>query len=216
MEQHLHNDPDTKETVVPAASPARDATATETVSFWGEFLRFGVLALIIVIPIRLFIAQPFLVQGASMEDTFTTDEYLIVEKVSYLFEEPARGDVIVFKYPNDPAKRFIKRIIAIPGDTIHIANGTVSIQNDEVQNGVILSEPYAEPTTTATPLTLTLKDDEYFVMGDNRPHSSDSRLWGTVPSENIVGKAFLRLFPFNKVDFLPGIYDLNGELVSNE
>ena len=130
-------------------------------SVW-DFIKFTIIALLIVIPIRLWIAQPFIVSGASMEPTFNNGNYLIIDEISYRFEKPKIGDVIIFRYPLDPSKFFIKRIIDIP------------------------------------------KDGEYFVEGDNREASFDSRSWGNVPEKNIVGRAFLRLWPFNKMGIMPG------------
>lgn len=171
-----------------------------------ELLKFGLLALIIVLPIRWFVAQPFIVSGASMEDTFHHNEYLIVDQLSYRFEDPARGDVVIFKYPKDPSKYFIKRIIGLPGDTIDITGDTVSVTNATHPEGIVLNEPYVEEMRQSAPFSQTLGDSEYFVMGDNRDASSDSRIWGTLPRENIVGRAYIRLFPVSRVDFLPGAY----------
>lgn len=177
----------------------------------SEIIRFAVIALIIVLPIRLFIAQPFIVSGASMEDTFHNNEYLIIDQLTYQFEEPKRGDVVVFRYPRDPSKYFIKRIIGVPGDTIAIEGGTVTITNDEYENGIPLEEPYVH-TETRSELTRTLNADEYFVMGDNRTASSDSRVWGALPEDNIIGRVFVRLFPITEAEAFPGAYDFTDAL----
>jgi len=177
-------------------------------SFW-EIARFAIIALIIVLPVRWFIAQPFIVSGASMQDTFHDKEYLIVDQLSYRFEEPSRGDVIIFRYPNDPSKYFIKRIIALPGETINISGTSVQIQNDEHPEGFTLDEPYAQPGESNRPQSLTLGSEEYFVMGDNRDHSSDSRTWGTLDRDAIVGRAFIRLLPPQRIDFMPGETKVN-------
>ena len=169
-----------------------------------EIIRFAIIALLIVVPIRMFIAQPFIVSGASMEDTFHGGEYLIVDQLSYYFDEPARGDVIIFRYPRDPSKFFIKRIIGLPGDTISIDGSTVTITNDTHPNGTVLNEPYVANMRTETPLTQTLQEHEYFVMGDNRNASSDSRTWGVLDRDEIIGKAFLRLFPVAEIGVNPG------------
>ncbi|MFM2424023.1 MAG: hypothetical protein RLZZ70_412 [Candidatus Parcubacteria bacterium] len=170
----------------------------------SEIIRFSLIALIIVIPIRMFIAQPFIVSGASMENTFESGEYLIVDQVSYRFHEPARGDVIVFRYPRDPSKFYIKRIIAVPGDTITIADDVVTITNTESPEGFVVDEPYIKSMINGTNLTEVLGEREYFVMGDNRDQSSDSRVWGVLQKERIVGRAYLRLFPPQHFDYLPG------------
>jgi len=169
-----------------------------------EIIRFAIIALIIVVPIRMFIAQPFIVSGASMENTFHGGEYLIVDQVSYYFEEPERGDIIIFRYPRDPSKFFIKRIIGVPGDTITIDGNTVTIENEAHPNGMVLDEPYVEEMAPDTDLAQHLDDDEYFVMGDNRNASSDSRVWGVLHRDKIVGKAFLRLFPVEEIGVHPG------------
>jgi signal peptidase I len=172
-----------------------------------EIVEFAFIALLIVIPVRMFIAQPFIVSGASMEDTFHSGEYLIVDQISYHLEDPKRGDVIVFRYPQDPSKFFIKRIIGMPGDTISIEGNTVDIKTKDGED-VVLDEPYIKSMKENTSLSEVLGDREYFVMGDNRDFSSDSRVWGVLQKEKIIGKAFLRLFPFNEAGILPGEYDI--------
>ena len=170
----------------------------------AEIVRFSIIAILIVIPIRMFVAQPFIVSGASMDDTFHSGEYLIVDQVSYYFEEPARGDVIVFKYPKDPSKFFIKRVIGLPGETISIDDTIVTISNERHPDGFVIDEPYIKSMRPADPFSETLGDREYFVMGDNRDQSSDSRSWGVLQEERIVGRALVRLFPPSVVDYLPG------------
>ncbi len=169
-----------------------------------EIVRFSAIALLIVIPVRMFIAQPFIVSGASMEHTFHNGEYLIVDQASYHLHDPERGDVVIFRYPKDPSKFFIKRIIGIPGDTITIEGNTVTIKNEANPNGYVLNEPYIKSMKPGVTIIEKLGDREYFVMGDNRDESSDSRVWGVLQEERIVGKAFLRLFPPQKIDILPG------------
>ncbi len=173
-------------------------------SFW-ELVRFALIALIIVVPIRFFIAEPFVVSGSSMVPTFVNGNYLIVDKISYRFQDPSRDDVIVFRYPNDTTKFFIKRIIGLPNETVDIKGSTVTITNAAHPEGFALSEPFVQNTSLNT-THFELKADEYFVMGDNRSASSDSRYWGAVPRKLMIGKAFLRLFPVNKISFWPGKY----------
>jgi signal peptidase I len=187
-----------------------------TRSFISEVLNFALVALLIVLPIRMFIAQPFIVSGASMETTFSSGEYLIVDQVSYRFEEPARGDVIVFRYPKDPSKFFIKRIIGIPGDTIHIDGSAVTLTNEGHPEGVVLDEPYIRTMAPNTTISETLGTDEYFVMGDNRNASSDSRMWGVLQRDKIVGRALLRLFPLGTVSVLPGSFDIEAHIINSE
>lgn len=173
-----------------------------------EIFRFSIIAVLIVIPIRMFIAQPFIVSGASMEETFQSGEYLIVDQVSYYFDSPHRGEVIIFRYPRDPSKFFIKRVIGEPGDTVSIEDGIVTIANAQNPEGFILDEPYAEPMPVAPKISETLGEREYFVMGDNRDESSDSRTWGVLQEERIIGRAWVRLFPPSVLDYLPGTADV--------
>lgn len=172
-------------------------------NFFTELLKFGLLAALIVLPLRLFVAQPFIVSGASMVPTFQNGQYLIIDELSYRFEQPKRGDVIVFRYPKDPSQFFIKRIIGLPGETITIANGTVSITHAD-GTPVPLDESYVVNQGNGSDMHYTLPSDRYFVMGDNRPESSDSRIWGTMPRENIVGRVFLRLLPVPTLSVFPG------------
>jgi signal peptidase I len=179
-------------------------------SFWGEILQIAVISLVIVIPFRLFIAQPFLVSGPSMDDTFANGEYLIVDELSYRFIEPARGDVIIFHYPLDTKKFFIKRIIGLPGETIEIKNESVTICQSDCKtdpNKITLTEPYVKINKLNSPRpnsSVTLKADEYYVLGDNRSVSSDSRIWGPVKRDLISGRALIRLLPINRVTLFPG------------
>jgi len=173
-------------------------------SFW-ELVRFAVMALIIVIPIRVFLAEPFVVSGSSMVPTFEDGNYLIIDKISYRLNDPKRDDVIIFRYPNDQTKFFIKRIIGLPNETVDIKGDVVIITNGEHKDGLKLSEPYVKNIANNI-LHFELKSDEYFVMGDNRSGSSDSRYWGGVKRNLITGKAFLRLLPVKKIDILPGDY----------
>ncbi len=173
--------------------------------FFWEIVKFTIFAAIIVFPIRFFIAQPFVVSGASMDPTFKNGEYLIVDQISYKIEAPHREDVIVFRYPNDKTKFFIKRIIGLPGETVEIRGGTVHIKNPAHPDGEVLVENYIAPEhQKQDTVTMTLKDNEYFVMGDNRSGSSDSRMWGPVGTDLIMGRPFVRLLPLSRIDLFPG------------
>lgn len=172
-------------------------------SFLKDTLRFTIIALLIVVPFRMFIAQPFLVNGASMEPTFENGHYLIVDELSYQFTEPERGSVLIFKYPLDPKKYFIKRIIGLPGETVKIENGIVFIINSENPEGFKLEEPYVTLTKNDT-LTTKVPEKEYFVMGDNRSGSLDSRYWGTLGEKFIIGRPIVRLYPFQEIGLWPG------------
>lgn len=170
-----------------------------------EFVSFILITAAIVIPIRMFIAQPFVVNGESMKPTFETGQYLIVDQLSYKIHEPQRGDVIVFKYPEDETKYFIKRIVGLPGETVEINEKTVEITKTNGEK-ITLSEPYIKLEKDSFNNTK-LADDEYFVMGDNRSASLDSRVWGPLKKYEIVGQAFVRLLPFSEIDYLPGDFD---------
>lgn len=179
-------------------------------NFLGELIRFAIIAVVIVAPIRLFVAQPFIVAGASMEPAFENGQYLIVDEITYRLGEPERGDVIIFRYPRNPSKFFIKRIIALPGETIKIEGPKITILNTAHRNGFILAEPYVDSIDKDVFLTEALGDDEYFVLGDNRDASSDSRVWGVLKRDLIIGRAFLRLLPITTVRVFPG-YSTPGE-----
>ncbi len=171
-----------------------------------DFLKFGIIASIVVLPIRIFIAQPFIVSGDSMYPTFHDGEYLIVDELSYNLNKIHRGDVVIFRYPGDTKKFFIKRIIGLPNETIVITGGQIEVFPCKIQSdceSILLDEQYInEPFNTTA--TYNTKEDEYFVLGDNRNRSSDSRFWGVVPEKLLVGRAYLRLFPLKEISYLPG------------
>lgn len=177
---------------------------TTAQSFW-ELVRFALIALIIVIPIRVFVIEPFVVSGSSMFPTFENGDYLIVDKISYELGDPKRDDVVIFKYPNDTKKYFIKRIIGLPNETVDIKKGVITITNPATKESTILKEPYIKEAYDSD-THFELKSDEYFVMGDNRNASSDSRYWGAVKKNLLTGKAFLRLLPISHINVLPGQY----------
>jgi signal peptidase I len=179
-------------------------------SFWGETLQIIFISLIIVIPFRMYIAQPFLVSGPSMDDTFANGQYLIVDELTYHTRNPERGEVVIFRYPLDTKKYFIKRVIGLPGETIEIKNNKITICKPDCQNDtnkLTLTEPYIKTTEfdqLRPDTTVTLKENEYYVLGDNRAVSSDSRIWGPVKRELITGRPFLRLFPLTEISLFPG------------
>ena len=174
-------------------------------SFWKELVKFILLAVLIVVPIRTFIAQPFIVSGASMDPTFWDGEYLIVDELSYRLGEPKRGEVVIFRYPQDPSKFFIKRLIGLPGEKLVIKSGEITITT-AAGNEISWKEPYVEEgrKNTYENITTTLGDNEYYVLGDNRTGSSDSRRWGPVPRNYIVGRPLVRLIPLSKISLFPG------------
>lgn len=165
-------------------------------SFTWEITKIVVIALIIVVPIRYFVFQPFFVKGQSMEPNFENGDYLIVDEISYRFNDPQRGEVVVFKYPNDPSQRYIKRIIGLPGETIEIENGKVVVYNQE-RRKILEESDYLHPSVfTSGNMRVTLDWNEYFVLGDNRVASADSRRWGPLAKEYIVGRVLIRAWPF--------------------
>ncbi|TSC90767.1 MAG: signal peptidase I [Parcubacteria group bacterium Gr01-1014_2] len=171
--------------------------------FVWEIIKIAALALIIILPIRYFIAQPFFVKGASMESAFENGDYLIINEVSYRFSEPQRGDVVVFRFPEDPKQFFIKRIIGLPNETVEIRNNKVKIFDEKNPDGSILDESSYLDSNQITEGSLRIKiyENEYFVLGDNRLHSSDSRRWGTLNKDFIIGKTFIRAWPIKEAKY---------------
>jgi signal peptidase I len=179
-------------------------------SLWGEIIQIVLISLIVVIPFRLYIAQPFLVSGPSMDNTFSNGQYLIVDQLTYELRNPQRGEVVIFHYPLDKTKYFIKRVIGLPGETVQIKSGIVTICKINCgtdKDKFVLDEPYVKQDISLLQRpdeTVTLKADEYFVLGDNRAVSSDSRIWGPVTRTLFTGRPFLRLLPLNEIDIFPG------------
>jgi|SRR3989344_1268873 len=171
-----------------------------------ETLKLLFISLAIVIPFRLFIAQPFIVEGASMYPTFDNGDYLIVDELSYRFKGPERGSVLVFRYPKDPSKSFIKRVVGLPGELVALEDGGIVITSSEHPQGLALEEPYVK-LKKGDKLSYALGQGEYYVLGDNRAQSADSRLWGPVPEDNIIGRPIIRLLP---PAILPGNFNFNA------
>ncbi|MEN9413372.1 MAG: hypothetical protein RLZZ342_459 [Candidatus Parcubacteria bacterium] len=167
---------------------------------------YALVALGCAIAIRLFVATPFIVSGSSMEPTFNNFDYLIIDRVSYRLHEPQRGDVVVFGLPQETSRDLIKRVIGLPGETVEIADHVVRIKNTENPQGFELSEPYlsAENLGGVSSMSTTLGENQYFVLGDNRRVSADSRMWGTLPREDIIGRVVVRLYPFTSIALSPG------------
>lgn len=170
-----------------------------------SFLGYMVVALGLALFIRFFIAAPFIVSGSSMEPNFHDLHYLIVDRVSYDIGDPERGDVIVFDLPQEENRSLIKRVIGLPGETVSVQGNTITVQNEKHPQGFALNEPYLDPANLGgeSNIQVTLAEDEFFVLGDNRRVSADSRSWGTLPREQIVGRAFIRLYPFNQISIFP-------------
>lgn len=169
-----------------------------------DLFTLALLIVVVVIPIRVFVVSPFIVDGASMHPTFENLDYLIVDELLYNFRAPERGDVIVFRYPGNLSIFYIKRIIGIPGETVSINHGVITITT-AAGTKLSLAEPYIVNEDATYTKSVSLNPGEYFVMGDNRPNSSDSRVWGPLPKEDIIGRVDLRLLPVSQSGFFPGV-----------
>lgn len=168
-----------------------------------EFVKMAAIAIVIIVAVRYFLIQPFYVKGSSMEPTFSNYEYLIIDELSYHFNDPQRGQVVVFRYPRDPQEHFIKRVIGLPGETVQIKDNHIYIYNEEYPNGYILKENYLSEdvvTFANNENLIKLGADEYYVLGDNREASQDSRFFGPVKRSFITGKVWIRGFPLDRLD----------------
>jgi signal peptidase I len=183
----------------PAARGGEYAFEDEQGEHWGarllrEVLEVAVLTLLLFVAVRMFV-QNYRVDGPSMQPTLHTSEYILVDKVEYFLHSPQRGDIIVFQAPPNPSEDYVKRVIGVPGDTVVVTpDGIVTV------DGVALDESYVADHVAETDgktETWQLGPDQYFVMGDNRGNSSDSRFFGPVPRKNIVGKADLVYWPLS-------------------
>jgi signal peptidase I len=200
------NDPVMQHDVSPENSKGSDRS----------IILYTVLAIAIALVVRVFVAAPYLVSGPSMEPTFHNFDYLIVQKLSACmpftqndcidFGNPSRGDIVIFKLPQNPNETLIKRVVGVPGDTVSLSGNAVTVSNAAHPDGVTLAEPYLSPADLggATGMQVTLGSGQYFVLGDNRVVSYDSRLWGVLPRQDIIGVVLLRLYPFNQIAFAPG------------
>lgn len=170
--------------------------------FVFELLKIVLISLVIIFPIRYFLIQPFYVKGASMEPNFHDHEYLIIDEISYRLNEPKRGDIVVFRYPRNPQEYFIKRLIGLPGEEVQVKDGEVTIFNSENPDGLTLDETYLAEGVKTYGLSeekVALSENEFFVLGDNRNSSKDSRSFGAVNRNFIIGKVFFRGWPFDKI-----------------
>jgi len=174
----------------------------EISAFFWEVIKMVVISLAIIVPVRYYLVQPFFVRGASMELSFDNGDYVLIDEITFKFRQPQRGEVIVFRAPKDKTQFYIKRIIGLPGEIIRIKDGRVIIFNAENPEGFILneSEYLNEEVVTDGDLETNIDPNEYFVLGDNREYSSDSRIWGMVNENLISGKVFFRAWPFDKIN----------------
>lgn len=188
----------------------------ETVSL----LQILIISLIIIIPIKYFVVEPYVVQGSSMSPNFETANYLIVSKITGKITEIKRGEVLVFVPPKersdswlkyttyfDPRDKYIKRVIALPGERVVLKDHKVFIQKENSSELQELNEPYIKNNGTTKSVDITLSDDEYFMLGDNRGNSFDSEEFGPIKKSDIVGSPILRLYPFTQIGFNPAEYE---------
>jgi signal peptidase I len=169
-----------------------------------EILRIVIISVAIIVPIRYYLVQPFYVKGASMEPNFHDHEYLLIDEISYRFRAPERGEIVVFRYPLNPSEYFIKRIIGLPGETVSLRDGKIYIYNDQNPEGFLVDESTYLSTDVQTLAmsenTVALAADHYFVFGDNRTRSMDSRQFGSIARSAIVGRVVIRGYPFDRLD----------------
>ncbi len=211
---------DTTQTHAPdgfTEQPSPNPTVPSDSQSTRSLIIYTIAALGLAFFIRFFIAAPYVVSGASMVPTFYDYHYLIIDRVTYGFEEPQRGDVIVLDLPQDTSRALIKRVIGLPGETISLEGNDVIISNAAHPKGFKLAENYVDPNNFGGPTdtTITLGPDQFYVLGDNRRVSADSRSWGVLPREDIVGRAVLRLFPFDKIGILPGTVHFDDSSITN-
>jgi len=169
-----------------------------------EVVQIVIISAAIIIPIRYFLIQPFYVKGASMEPNYYDQEYLIIDEISYRFNEPQRGEIVVFRYPLDPSQYFIKRVIGLPGETVEVSEGIVTVFNTDNPSGIVLDEEYLDTEKTYGKKRVALNEDEYFVLGDNRDESLDSRRFGPIRESDIVGRVWIRGLPLSRLS----VFDL--------
>ena len=165
--------------------------------FVVEIVQIAVLALAIILPVRYFLIQPFIVKGASMEPNFYDSEYLIIDELTFHFRNPERGEIIVFRPPEHEDQYYIKRIIGLPGETVELRNGEITIYNNDVPNGFVLHESYITQVTEGRDRRV-LGAEEYYVMGDHRDASLDSRFFGAVPYDHFIGRVWVRGLPIDR------------------
>jgi signal peptidase I len=180
-------------------------------AFWknlADLVKTALVVIVLVVITRGFILQPFIVEGSSMAPRFHTNDYLLVDKLSYHFHPVSRGDIVVFKYPYNTSVNYVKRVIGLPGETVKIQDGSVYIINAQNPNGFKLNEPYViDDAQTLLPSgastgEYTVPSDSYFVMGDNRPASSDSREWSFLPKSDMIGRVIIQAFPLSEASIL--------------
>lgn len=178
----------------------------ETLAFIWETIKVVIISLAIIVPIRYFLVQPFFVKGASMEPTFDDSNYILIDEISYRFRNPERGEIVVFRFPLDKSQFFIKRVIGLPGETVEIKDNKVTIYNQANPRGLELDENYLAPgQQTLGNFKVKTDPNEYYVLGDNRLRSSDSRIWGSINRALITGRVFFRALPVKDFGGFPKV-----------
>ncbi|MBI3379995.1 signal peptidase I [Candidatus Gottesmanbacteria bacterium] len=182
-------------------------TMRKIVNFFLDFLETIVVALSIFVVIYLFLMQPHEIKGSSMEPNFYNNQYILTDKISYRLHEPSRGDVVIFKAPIDPDQDYIKRVIGLTGDKVKVQNGSVYVNGEKLKEDYLKDPTFMFPGSfMADGVEITVPPGKLFVMGDNRPHSSDSRVFGPIPLDTIIGRAFIRYWPIDALGVLPGVH----------
>ena len=187
---------------IPSFEPPtdKDKIKGQVKEFIWETLKVIIISLVIIIPVRYFLIQPFYVKGASMEPNFYDQEYLIIDEISYRFSEPQRGDIVVFRYPYDRSQYFIKRIVGLPDEIIRLEDGKITIINNQFPDGFVLDESLYLPNVfTQGQVDTRLEFNQYYILGDNRSSSLDSRSFGPILRDDIIGRTWIRGWPFNRI-----------------
>ncbi len=184
-------------------SKEKNENKTESLKdFVFEMIKVLVVSLIIIVPIRAYVVQPFYVDGASMEPNFYDGEYLIVDEISYRFKDPVRGDIVIFHPPDNPKVYYIKRVIGLPNEVIDIKNGEIKVYEHDSAEPLVVDElKYLSDDYQLRPSEkyhIKLGEGEYYLLGDNRRNSLDSRRLGAINYSHIKGKVILRAFPFDR------------------
>ncbi|KUK13876.1 MAG: signal peptidase I [Synergistetes bacterium] len=165
-------------------------------SAWREIIETILVAVVLALLIRTFVVEAFYIPSSSMVPTLEPGDRILVLKFYYYFTDPKRGDIVVFRFPLDPSKDLIKRIVAVGGDVVKISNGHLYVNGKEV------NEPYVVNRDFYNMPSVTVPKGFFFVLGDNRPNSEDSRYWGFLPRENIKGKAVVRYWPPSRIGLI--------------
>lgn len=189
-------------------SPRERRLLASAALFFLDLVKMAIVAGVTIGLVRYFLFKPFYVKGQSMEPNFREREYLIIDELSYRFREPARGEVVVFRSPVNPKEYYLKRVVGLPGERVKIADNKVVVYNAGHPEGVVVEESYIS-AQTAGALSVTLSHDQFFVLGDNREESFDSRRFGAISSRAIIGRTLLRGWPVSRAGILrPPQYNL--------